>query len=47
MTASASSSFLTGSTITEADWRLFVTLVRFDAAYVGHFKAEPAENRRP
>ncbi|MEI2702912.1 MAG: glutathione S-transferase C-terminal domain-containing protein [Baekduia sp.] len=23
---------------TEADWRLFVTLVRFDAAYVGHFK---------
>ena len=24
--------------ITEADWRLFVTLVRFDAVYVGHFK---------
>ena len=23
---------------TEADWRLFVTLVRFDAVYVGHFK---------
>ena len=23
---------------TEADWRLFTTLVRFDAAYVGHFK---------
>ena len=30
--------FLTGGKITEADWRLFVTLVRFDAAYVGHFK---------
>lgn len=30
--------FLTGDRITEADWRLFVTLVRFDAAYVGHFK---------
>lgn len=24
--------------LTEADWRLFVTLIRFDAAYVGHFK---------
>jgi putative glutathione S-transferase len=24
--------------ITEADWRLFTTLVRFDAVYVGHFK---------
>lgn len=30
--------FLTGSQITEADWRLFTTLVRFDAVYVGHFK---------
>ncbi len=30
--------FLTGDTITEADWRLFTTLVRFDAVYVGHFK---------
>lgn len=30
--------YLTGNTITEADWRLFVTLVRFDAVYVGHFK---------
>lgn len=30
--------FLTGETITEADWRLFVTLVRFDAVYVVHFK---------
>lgn len=30
--------FLTGSDITEADWRLFTTLVRFDPVYVGHFK---------
>ena len=30
--------FLTGSRITEADWRLFTTLVRFDAVYHGHFK---------
>ena len=26
------------SHVTEADWRLFTTLVRFDAVYVGHFK---------
>ena len=30
--------FLTGPGITEADWRLFVTLIRFDPVYVGHFK---------
>jgi putative glutathione S-transferase len=30
--------YLTGNTITEADWRLFVTLIRFDAVYYGHFK---------
>lgn len=30
--------YLTGDAITEADWRLFVTLVRFDPVYVGHFK---------
>ncbi len=30
--------YLLGSHITEADWRLFTTLVRFDAVYVGHFK---------
>ena len=29
---------LLGDKITEADWRLFTTLVRFDAVYVGHFK---------
>lgn len=27
-----------GSEPTEADWRLFVTLIRFDVVYVGHFK---------
>ena len=30
--------YLAGASITEADWRLFTTLVRFDAVYVGHFK---------
>lgn len=30
--------FLCGATPTEADWRLFTTLVRFDAVYHGHFK---------
>lgn len=30
--------YLSGSDITEADWRLFTTLIRFDAVYVGHFK---------
>jgi putative glutathione S-transferase len=30
--------YLLGDQVTEADWRLFVTLVRFDAVYVGHFK---------
>jgi glutathionyl-hydroquinone reductase len=30
--------YLCGSTLTEADWRLFTTLIRFDAVYVGHFK---------
>jgi putative glutathione S-transferase len=34
--------FLMGDPLTEADWRLFTTLVRFDAVYVGHFKC----NRR-
>ena len=32
------SRYLLGDTITEADWRLFTTLVRFDAVYFGHFK---------
>ena len=30
--------YLVGDLITEADWRLFPTLVRFDAVYVTHFK---------
>lgn len=30
--------YLVASQITEADWRLFTTLIRFDAVYVGHFK---------
>jgi glutathionyl-hydroquinone reductase len=30
--------FLLGEQVTEADWRLFTTLVRFDAVYYGHFK---------
>ena len=30
--------YLCGDWTTEADWRLFPTLVRFDAVYVGHFK---------
>jgi glutathionyl-hydroquinone reductase len=30
--------YLVGDAITEADWRLFPTLVRFDAVYYGHFK---------
>ena len=30
--------YLFGSRIVETDWRLFVTLVRFDAVYHGHFK---------
>ncbi len=34
----AQSRYLIGSAITEADWRLFTTLVRFDPVYAGHFK---------
>jgi glutathionyl-hydroquinone reductase len=30
--------YLAGTRITEADWRLFTTLVRFDAVYYSHFK---------
>lgn len=32
------SRYLTGDQITEADWRLFTTLVRFDLVYHQHFK---------
>ena len=30
--------YLIGNQLTEADVRLFVTIVRFDPVYVGHFK---------
>jgi putative glutathione S-transferase len=30
--------YLAGNRLTEADWRLFPTLIRFDAVYFGHFK---------
>lgn len=30
--------YLMGNCLSEADWRLFTTLVRFDPVYVGHFK---------
>jgi len=30
--------YLVGNQVTEADWRLFTSLIRFDAVYVGHFK---------
>jgi len=30
--------YLMGAAITEVDWRLFTTLIRFDPIYVGHFK---------
>jgi putative glutathione S-transferase len=30
--------YLAGKQLTEADWRLFTTLIRFDAVYFGHFK---------
>ena len=34
----ANQAYVCGDRITEADWRLFTTLVRFDAVYHGHFK---------
>ena len=30
--------YLVGNQMTEADWRLFTTLIRFDAVYYVHFK---------
>ena len=35
---SSTQRFLLGDALTEADWRLFTTLVRFDPVYFGHFK---------
>lgn len=34
----AAQPYLLGEELTEADWRLFTTLIRFDAVYFGHFK---------
>jgi putative glutathione S-transferase len=34
----ATNRYLLSDTLTEADWRLFTTLIRFDPVYVGHFK---------
>ena len=34
----ATNRYLVGDCITEADWRLFTTLVRFDPVYYSHFK---------
>lgn len=38
----ADTRWLMGDRLTEADWRLFTTLVRFDAVYHGHFKCNRA-----
>ncbi len=32
--------YLIANHLSEADWRLFTTLIRFDAVYVGHFKCD-------
>ncbi len=37
--------YVTGSQITEADWRLFTTLIRFDAVYYSHFKCNRQQIR--
>lgn len=34
----AKQDYLIANQLTEADWRLFTTLIRFDAVYYGHFK---------
>lgn len=35
--------YLVGDVLTEADWRLFTTLIRFDSVYYGHFKCNQRE----
>ncbi|EWH09332.1 glutathione S-transferase [Catenovulum agarivorans DS-2] len=39
----ARQAYLVGDNLTEADWRLFTTLIRFDSVYFGHFKC----NKKP
>ena len=41
----ANQRFLLGERLTEADWRLFTTLIRFDPVYSGHFKCNLREIR--
>jgi glutathionyl-hydroquinone reductase len=41
----AGQQFLCGERVTEADWRLFTTLIRFDPVYFGHFKCNLREIR--
>ena len=41
----ATRQFLFGDRLTEADWRLFTTLIRFDPVYFGHFKCNLREIR--
>ncbi|MEA2885424.1 MAG: glutathionyl-hydroquinone reductase, partial [Bradyrhizobium sp.] len=38
----ASSRYLVGDSLTEVDWRLWVTLVRFDSVYNLHFRCNGA-----
>ena len=40
-TAFADSTYLVGDEITESDWRLFTTAIRFDPVYYVHFKCSP------
>ncbi|MGF2736565.1 glutathione S-transferase family protein [Marinobacter sp. DUT-1] len=37
--------YLVGGQLTEADWRLFTTLIRFDAVYYSHFKCNRQQIR--
>jgi len=37
--------YLAGAQLTEADWRLFTTLIRFDAVYYSHFKCNRQQIR--